>query len=538
MPVLRRITAGITRICLIATLGCALLPAADEKVRPEDPELAALREQNALLEQRLRLTAQQQLPAKAPVVTLNQRDEAGIESLRMAYTALAGIAPDVAKDLACAGNNTVLYGPAQTDSLFSLREFTLGLDSLRAGLQAVLAVPAPRAPEGATSPDATPSLASAVIQPVMELLSLFRNVPAPPAELQPEERGVLALVAKAATAQGCLVYWPDEAGPNPFNAASPLMTTLRGIADLNDGGAGKSAGLQQKLLTLKKELARAEAMSVNLTSKINAENDRLTQAEARLKLLRDEVSLLHANAKEERGSALQDKLNKTFEKSWDDLETAVKRQLSATLPGTLEEVGRLGELSKRLDVLKTRTDFLSHYVTDERAAAVQEKMVRYLSADWDQLDAAVKAVQAAMASVPKAVEPDVAERIRWDKYAADLRAMIRETAGASDAYNLFRSALLDGASGQSPLNRLLRAESLRNLLFDDVLNERPGASIVQLKVERLTGTRSPLPPLNAGTKDPKDLYSGGVVLSFMQYQPGGKLKNSGVHTAYLGFKQQ
>lgn len=78
---------------------------------------------------------------------------------------------------------------------------------------------------------------------------------------------------------------------------------------------------------------------------------------------------------------------------------------------------------------------------------------------------------------------------------------------------------------------MLRAETLRNLIFDEKLQERPGSSVVQLKLQRLTGTQL----LKTGTEE-KKLFSGGVILSFVQYEPNGKIRNSGVHTAYVPFK--
>ena len=124
-------------------------------------------------------------------------------------------------------------------------------------------------------------------------------------------------------------------------------------------------------------------------------------------------------------------------------------------------------------------------------------------------------------------------------YFAEISAFarLRPTIGASEAYSTFREALFDGGSGSSPLSRLLRAEAVRDLTFDEKLQERAGASIVQLKVQRLSGTRM-VPSASARDNKEKDSFSGGVVLSFMQYSPGGKLKNSGVHSAYSGFKQQ
>ena len=535
----------VIRPLVVLALSYGLLASADEKTVPRssDPELSALQEQNAILEQRIKLISQQQTllrppSSRAPEAVAERYDNATIESLRGAYTALAGVAPEVAKDLACTGKNVILYGPAQSETLFELRTFTAQLESLRASMKGVLDAPAPQAPDqpGATAA-VVPGSSGAVLRSVLDIVSLFRSgTPAAP-DVPVDERGVVALVAKAATSQGCLVYWPDQFSINPFSPASQLSNALRSIADLNDngGGAGKPPGLQQKLVNLRKELKRAEAMSQTAMAKIEKEQAKLTEAAAKTAAIRSQVTFIAGHVKDVKDATTQGRLNKTFEKSWQELEVSIDRQLASKLPGTIEDVGRMSEMSKRLEVLKARTDFLSQYVADEKDIALQDKLKRFLTLAWDQLDVASKAEQGLAASVPRGIEPDLADRGRWEKYSSDIKDHIRAAAGAEEAYSTFRGALFDGGNGSSPLNRLLRAEALRDLTFDEKLQERAGSSIVQLKVQRLTGTRMVPSPAASSNKE-KDSFSGGVVLSFMQYAPNGQLKNSGVYTAYTGFK--
>jgi DNA gyrase/topoisomerase IV subunit A len=190
-------------------------------------------------------------------------------------------------------------------------------------------------------------------------------------------------------------------------------------------------------------------------------------------------------------------------------------------------------VSKRVDLLKTQTDLLSQYVKDEKDLVLQDKVKRALAAAWEELESAVKNQMALAVSVPKAIEPLAKERRRWDQYAAELKDLIGTATAASEAYATFRGALLDGGSGTSPLTRMLRAEAIRDLIFDDKFQERPGSSVVQLKLQRLAGTARP-----KLRSDLKEGFSGGVILSFVQYEPNGKLKNSGVHSAYTGFAGQ
>jgi hypothetical protein len=533
-----------------------------------DPELSALQKQNAILEERIRLLTQQQqletLNYPDPLAAQNElirqrsrlmaqqqtlvrlsagratittyperREDVTIESVRMAYQSLAGIAPDVAKALACGGKNVVIYGPAQSEALLSVRTFNTQIETLRARLKSILDLRAPTAPD-ATGTPASPgvygvgALGAPVLQSVLDLTALFQAHTLSPADLPAEDSAVLATVANSATAQGCVVYWPDQYAANPYNPASQVMASLQTLADLNDNTDPKTAGFQLRLSVLKTELKRAQTMSENLSTKIASTNAKLNEAAKRVDSVRQQIDFISSHIKDEKSSALQEKLNKTFEKAWEELEAAIRRQLGSGLPATIEDQNRVGEMSKRMDLLKTRADWLAQYVRDDKDLLLQDKLKRVLSNDWDQLEAAVRAHQALTASTVASVEADQAEQRRWDRYAADLKELIGVTSSASEAYSTFRTALLDGSSGTSPLSRLLRAETLRDLTFDEKFQERAGSSVVQLKLQRLTGTHTIPNP----QKNDKETYSGGVVLSFMQYEPNGKLKNSGVFTGY------
>jgi hypothetical protein len=98
---------------------------------------------------------------------------------------------------------------------------------------------------------------------------------------------------------------------------------------------------------------------------------------------------------------------------------------------------------------------------------------------------------------------------------------------------MVRKTLLNTDAGTTPLQELLRAESLRDLTFDENFRERPGASIVHLKLQKIAGTSR----LKLGN-NPRAGFSGGVILSFVQYDPNGKVKNSGVETSYEGFRSE
>jgi hypothetical protein len=242
------------------------------------------------------------------------------------------------------------------------------------------------------------------------------------------------------------------------------------------------------------------------------------------------VDWISSHIKDQRNASLQIKLNQTFDKSWNDLESAIRRQLASNLPQTMEDQTKVNESVKRLDLLKSRTDWLSQYVKDEKDLALQDKMKVTLSTTWDELGVAVKALEAAVIAVPKAIEPNQRERQRWDKYSSELKELIATTTAASEAYATFRGALLDGSSGSSPLSRMLRAEALRDLTFDEKFQERAGATVVQFTLQRLAGTYV--------TDNQREDFSGGAVLSYVQYEPNGRLKKSGLHTLYSGFKSK
>jgi hypothetical protein len=539
---------------------------------PIDPESANLHRQNGILEERIKLLTQQQkleslthpdvLAEQSEI--LNQRtkllmqqslarsgggragynpaghgEETTIESVRLAHTSFAGIAPEVAKALACNGKNVVLYGPAQSEALLSIATFNDLIDLVRSRLKAVVELRPPAAPDApaataAAAPNAEAAsvgaASGAILQSVLDLAALLQTGPSGPPELAPDEAALIAMVANAATSQGCQVYWPDQYGATPFNPASQAMQRLKSLADLNDNGGadGKPAGLRQKLGSLRAELRRAENMSLSLSDKIAATSSTLAEATKKVETYREDIDFLSAHIKNEKNSALQEKLNTTFEKAWEELEQAIRRQLGTGLPSTIEDQNRVGELSKRMDLLKTRADWLAQYVRDEKDLALQDKLKRVLSSNWDQLEAAIKSLQTLSASTPRALEADRMEQRRWERYAGELKDLIGVDSAASEAYNMFRTALLDGSSGVSPLSRMLRAEALRDLTFDEKFQERPGSSVVQLTLQRLAGTRTP----GNAAKGEKDTFSGGVMLSFMQYEPNGKLKNSGVFTGY------
>jgi hypothetical protein len=518
----------------------------EQQHREKSDDLDPVAKQTELIEQRLKLLVQQQSFLSQQPITQNKiadstrwagtRDGILIENVHKAYTALNDLAPAVAKEFDCAGKNIVLYGPAQSDELLSVKVFNDQLDQLRNRLEQVLTIGAPAAPDkpGAdTSVYGVAALSGPVLRSVLDLISFFHSNTAPAYdESIADEKGLVAIMANAATAGGCKVYLPDQFVNNPFNSASQVTAKLQSVADLSDnaGIAGKAPGLQQRIRELRIELKRSDSMSLTLSEKIEDEETMLSDASKRVDFLKGRVDWVSLHIKDGRNAALQTKLNQTFDKSWSDLDAAVKRQLASTLPQTMEDQNKVNESVKRLDLLKTRADWLAQYVKDEKDLALQDKMKHILATSWEDLETAVKALEAAAVSVPKAIEPKRREQQRWDKYSADLKELIATATAASEAYTTFRGALLDGSSGRSPLSRMLRAEALRDLIFDEKFQERPGATVVQLTLQQLAGTSH----LEERVED----FSGGVVLSFIQYEPNGKLKKSGVHTVYSGFKSK
>ena len=504
-----------------------------------------LAKQNEMFEERMRFLTQQESLMK-PAASNNtldftkgpheSRNDVLIENSHKAYLALDGLAASVAKELECAGKNIVLYGPGQPEALLSVRTFHDQLAVLRSRLQSVLEAEAPTAPDRAAQ-GAGPSvysvgaLAGPVQQSVLDLIAFFRSGGlGVRGDMSADDQGLTASIASAAVSAGCLVYWPDQYAANPYNPSSRIMAALNGLADLNDSGgaAGKAPGLQQRIRTLRTELRRSELMSEGLAQKVEKQEFLLAEATKRAEFLRGRIDWITDHIKDERNATIQAKLNSTFDKSWNDLESAVRKQLTLRPPQTIEQQNAAGEMLKNLDLLKTRTDWLAQYVKDEKDLVLQDKLKKELSSSWDELGTATKNLEGLTVSVPRAEEPDEREQQRWDRYSSELKELIGTTTAASEAYTTFRGAALDGTSGSSPLSRMLRAEALRDLTFDDKFQERPGATIVQLKLQKLAGTYV--------TADDREDFSGGVVLSYVQYEPNGKVKKSGVRSAYAGFK--
>ena len=249
-----------------------------------DPELVALQLQNAVLQERIKLaTGRRELeelnnpdPFAKEVQVLRERikslseasnlqptgfprtpaneyekgtdpkNETYIESVRLAYKSLAGITPDIAKELDCKGKDVVLYGPSQSEALLDYRAFREQLDLLGARLKAVLNIPLPAAPDQSSQPPGgaggTASLAIPVFQSVLDLVALIQRPRQPITGGTPLDEGaVISSIASAAAANGCRVFWPDQYAPNPFNSRSRLMASLQSVAELND-----NAGIPDK----------------------------------------------------------------------------------------------------------------------------------------------------------------------------------------------------------------------------------------------------------------------------------------------------
>jgi hypothetical protein len=524
-----------------------------EAQEPLDP----VARQNELLDQRLRLASQERSlmrlasPAAdrstVPYAAAEPKNSSPIESIRSAFASLVALAPDIAKSLACTGKNIVISGPAKSEPISSLTAFDDLLGLLQARLRATLEIQPPVAPdkEGSSGVYGVASLSGPALRSVLDLIASFRpgsrEVPetsaGPWGDLAPElyrdEQALVAAVAGAAAAQGCQVYWPSQHTADSFRADSPILAKIQALAELNDstGHASKLNGLQQKIQSARLEAARAQGMIEARQQAIEKLERRRSEASAKVDSIRTQIAFLSSHIKDQKNAALQDKLNRAFDRSWDELDHAVRLQLSSRLPATMEEQGKLGEMSKRLDLLKARTDWLSQYVKDEKDLALQDKLKRTLSSNWDQLDAALKDLQNVTAATPQGIEPEDREKRRWVWYLSELKEYIGTLTAVSEAYTTFRGALLDGSAGSAPLTRLIRAEVLRNLLFDEKMQQRAGASVVQLKLQHLGGSQ-----ITKMGSEEKRTYSGGVVLSFFQYEPGGRMINSGVQIAYSPFK--
>ena len=356
---------------LAVTLSSAPMAVAQVRIS-SDPELAALQQQNAILQEKInqlqiekasnadpltkqgeviyeygKLIAQErsllnitvpQIVRKRPEVSPERGDDGFIESTRMAYTALSGIAPDIAKELDCGGKNIVLYGAGHSEALLSIRTFNDQLELLHSRLKSVLDLEAPSAPDqtgAGAGVYGVSALARPVLQSVLDLISLFHPGAALAApDVAADETGLVAVLANAAAAQGCIVYWPDQYVVNPFNPGSQVLASLQAVADLNDnaGTDGKPAGLQHKIHVLQTELKRSEVMSQALAQKIETEQNKMTEASNKVEFLKGEIDFISGHIKDEKNAALQDKLNRTFEKSWEELEAAVKKQLVPASP--------------------------------------------------------------------------------------------------------------------------------------------------------------------------------------------------------------
>ena len=470
---------------------------------------------------------------------VESREDVSLESIRLAYQAARTLAPDLAKRLSCSGQNVVMFDQGHTEALLRLRTFFDGLGTLRSGMKTLLELPAPVAPsdQGAEPAPYVPSvLAGPVQQTLASLETLLVNMKATVGrgggDRDYTESGLIPIIASAAAVEGCKVYWPEQYAGSLFGQPSKIQILLNEVAESVDGATGRPS-LQQKTRTLASELKRAQSMIETRAETIEKEKGRQLLAEKLVEVARAQIDWLSTHVQLEKDAATQAKLNKTFSRSFDDLDAAYKRLMSASLPQTIEDQNKVSEISRRAEVMRGQTDWLSKYTRDERDLILQEKLKHTLSQNYDELTAAIRNRDTVTGAVAKTVESESKEKRRWERYAADLKDVIAVSSSAADSYAKFRTALLHSASGATPLHLLLEGEGLRGLAFDDNFQPLPGTSILRLKMHRIAGTnRSKL------RGDAKIGFSGGIVLSFVQYDPTGRVKNSGVETAYIPFKAE
>ncbi len=471
----------------------------------------------------------------------DQPGETSVENDRLAYAAVARVASVVAAELACKGQTIAFYQKTQPEELLTLRAFTDQLNTLASRMKTIAELPMPGVPTGTVSPVGSSfspaSLPGPVLQPVHDLVSILHTGTAPSPESSLDDTGIMTSVAKAAIQTGCTVYWPEQYVASPFNSTSPIMRTLQQMADTFDNGmaTGKPAGLQQRAAALAADLIRAENRVADLQRTIDIDNEKLSLASSRVNSLRDRLDWISKHVTNARDPQLQSKLNTSFNSSWDELERAIRRQLALDVPQTIEGQDRLSEMLKKLDLLKDRTDKLAEYVKDTKDVALQEQLKNAMASVWHDLDAAEGALLAMSSSVPQSNFTVRDQKYVWDRYVADLKSLIAVTTATTDGYSTFRQALLQGGSAPSPLNRMLRAESMRDLAFDERFQAKTGATIVQIKIQKLGGSSR---VIKNSVFDTKEGFSGGVVLSYVQYEPNGKIRRSGVHSAYRGLQNQ
>ena len=516
-------------------------PAPDQATLPESAGTPATGSIGSTLKKLGRFPSLPGRKRKSNSDPADQPAETTVENDRLAYAAVARVASVVAAELACKGQTIAFYQKTQPEELLTLRAFTDQLNTLASRMKTIAELSMPTAPTGtvgSVSSSFSPgSLPGPVLQPVHDLVSILRTGTALGPESSLDDTGIMTSVAKAAIQTGCSVYWPEQYVASPFNSTSPIMRTIQQMADTFDNGmaAGKPAGLQQRAAALAAELRRAENRVADLQRSIDIDNEKLGLASSRVNSLRDRLDWISKHVTNARDPQLQSKLNTSFNSSWDELERAIRRQLALDVPQTIEGQDRLSEMLKKLDLLKDRTDKLAEYVKDTKDVALQEQLKNAMASVWHDLDAAEGALLAMSSSVPQSNFTVRDQKYVWDRYVADLKSLIAVTTAATDGYSTFRQALLQGGKAPSPLNRMLRAESMRDLAFDERFQAKTGATIVQVKIQKLGGSSR---VVKNSVFDTKEGFSGGVVLSYVQYEPNGKIRRSGVHSAYRGLQNQ
>jgi hypothetical protein len=354
-----------------------------------NPAVAALQEQNALLEEKIKLLKQQQELAKFYTPSLpkgmegsiNLKGDQPIETVAAAYKALDQVATKIASNVNCqTGEKLMIYSESQLNSLLALQAFEqqLKLLSERVKQAADVALPTEPTEFAPSSPGLVTGIAlvGPAIQAVVDLISLFRtDVEITNKDIVLAENALVAAVvgkmrvARSSSDAKCILYYPAAYPPNLLLSASEISDKLTAI------GADYSR-IVTKLLLLQDAKAKA-----------NSEGEKQAKAAADAKgkaeKLKAEIGEIEKKIKAETNPAKKKKLEEEKDKKQGELN---KTESDAEKAQNLKQLwkdyeNKVDFLAKDLQAAKAAMDTFREALLKQEGDSAQTLLTRLLRAE-------------------------------------------------------------------------------------------------------------------------------------------------------------
>jgi hypothetical protein len=489
---------------------------------PPNSQLQQLTDQNALLDQQAKLAASLQTLAGASVPKFTGgldgattlAGDASVESVHLAYQALATAATSMAKDIQHCGSNDriMFFNAAEVAALDNLNAFRLQSRLLNDLLIQTLRLDA-STQKSANAPalSAVPLgllMVGPIIQSLIDFTKLFRvNREITVKDLQADDKAFLSILATKLRAIGhhCELYYPDLIPAKPFE-------------ELRLPGSSVPSDLDQ----IGKLTAYLDGLGDQSGPAPFA--DWLTRIFDKTAILRIRV-LIRVDEK----AKLDQEIEKSVPvvKKWLELVNSIPslRKASATADAKLKK------LKGELDALQQSSP------PDRPGIAKKKKEIDAAQADLEAKQKDVVDAEAAKLDPTSAAEQN--KLLVNQQYSAQLAELLKALNSALDAGTAFRTELLKGdGSGVAQLSRLSRTQRLEDRLKFSC-GQGCYSSILHISVQKLSAATLKKTGTFTGTQH---TFSGGAIATYLQFgvwqsgQPlNGVLSGQGTFSGYSGW---